>query len=66
MLHTKPQSHWPFGSGEEDFKGFYQIWVWRPSLSCDTDPRTNVRSPDPWRLHMKFGFDWPSAFGEDV
>ena len=19
MLHTKPQDHWPFGSGEEDF-----------------------------------------------
>ena len=22
MLHTKPQGHWPFGSGEEDFEGF--------------------------------------------
>ena len=22
MLQTKPQGHWPFGSGEEDFKGF--------------------------------------------
>ena len=28
--------------------------------------RTNFRSPDPWRLHMKFGFDWPSGFGEDL
>ena len=22
MLYTKPQGHWPSGSGEEDFKGF--------------------------------------------
>ena len=22
MLHTKPQGHWPFGSGEENFEGF--------------------------------------------
>ena len=22
MLHTKPQGHWPFGSGEEDFEVF--------------------------------------------
>ena len=22
MLHTKPQGHWPFGSGVEDFEGF--------------------------------------------
>ena len=22
MLHTKPQGHWPIGSGEESFEGF--------------------------------------------
>ena len=22
-------------------------------------------SPFPWRLHMKFGFDWPSGFSEE-
>ena len=28
---------------------------------------TNFRSPFPRRLHIKFGFDWPSSFrGEDV
>ena len=27
--------------------------------------RTNFRSPIPLRLHMKFGFDWPSGFGEE-
>ena len=27
---------------------------------------TNFRSPFPRRLHIKFGFDWPSGFrGED-
>ena len=27
----------------------------------------NLCSPYPWRLHMEFGFDWPSGFiGEDV
>ena len=26
MLHTKPQGHWPFGSGEEDFWKFFTIY----------------------------------------
>ena len=30
-------------------------------------PRTDFRSPYPMRLHIKFGFDWPSGFrGEYV
>ena len=37
MLHTKFQDPRPLGSGEEDFKGFYHIWAWRPSWSCDLD-----------------------------
>ena len=28
-------------------------------------PRTNVCSPNPRRLHIKFGFDRPSGFGEE-
>ena len=28
-------------------------------------PRTNFRSPDPWRLHMEFNLDSPSGFGEE-
>ena len=28
-------------------------------------PRTTFCSPDPWRLHMKFGFGWPSGFGKE-
>ena len=36
MLHTKFRLNWPASSREEDFlKGFYQIWVWWPSWSCD-------------------------------
>ena len=34
MLHAKFQDHWTSGS-REDFKGFYHIWAWRPSWSCD-------------------------------
>ena len=38
MLHTKFRENRPAGSGEEDFlKGFYQIWAWWPSWSCDPD-----------------------------
>ena len=64
MLHTKFRENRPAGSGKEDFlKGFYHIWAWRPSWSCET----NFRSPYPRGLHIKFGFDWPSGFGgEDV
>ena len=65
MLNTKPQVHWPFGSGE-DFWRVFTIYGRSGHLSHVTQtPRTNFRSPDPWRLHMKFGFDWPSGFGEE-
>ena len=37
MLHTKFHENWPAVSGEEDFEGFYHIWAWRPSWSCDQD-----------------------------
>ena len=65
MLHTKFQGHRPFGSREEDSLRFYghgghlghvirTVW-------------TNFCFPIPRRLHMKFGFNWPSGFwGEDV
>ena len=35
MLHAKFQDHRTTGSGEENFKGFYNIWTWRPFWSCD-------------------------------
>ena len=34
------------------FLGFYHIWAWWPSWSCDQD----FHSPIPLKLHMKF--DW--------
>ena len=35
MLHINFQGHRPFDSREDDFLGFYHIWAWRPSWSCD-------------------------------
>ena len=64
MLHTKPQGQWPFGSGKEDFLRVCTIYGRGGHLGHVTQtPRTNF--PSPWRLHMKFGFDWPSGFGEE-
>ena len=66
MLHTKFVGNRCTGHGEEDcLRDFYHIRVWWPSWSCDPDARTNFRSPYPWRLHTKFGFDWPSGFVEE-
>ena len=66
MLHTKFRENRPGGSGEEDFVGFYHIWAWQPSWSCDPDA-VNIISPPPYprRLHIKFGFDWQSGFREE-
>ena len=48
MLHTKFHKNWPAGSGEEDFlKGFYHIWAWWPSWSCDLDFAIKLSSPLP-------------------
>ena len=48
MLHAKFQDHRISGSGEEDFfKGFYHIWAWRPSLSCDLDHLYKLSFPLP-------------------
>ena len=65
MLHTKPQGHWPFGSGE-DFLRVFTIYGCGGYLGDVTQtPRTNFCSPIPLRRHMKFGFDWPTGFGEE-
>ena len=59
MLHTKAQGHWPFGSGEEDFWKVFTIYGRGGHLGHVTQmPRTNFRSPDPWRLHMKWAISW--------
>ena len=38
-------SRCPIGSGEEDFKGFYHIWAWRPSWSCDPNSANKLSLP---------------------
>ena len=66
MLHTKPQGHLPFGSGEEEFWRFFTIYGRGSHLGHVTQtPQTNFHSPIPLKLHMKFDFDWPSSFGEE-
>ena len=53
MLHTKFRENRPAGS-EEDFEGFYHMRI-GGHLGHVTR-----------RFHIKFGFDWPSGFGEDL
>ena len=48
MLHTKFRGNRPSGSGAEDFlKGFYHIWAWWPSWSCDPDVANKISFPLP-------------------
>ena len=61
MLHAKLQNHRPSGSGEEDLKVF-AIYSHGGHLGHVTwIVYTNFRSSLLRMLHMKFGFDWPSA-----
>ena len=67
MIHAKFQDHGTSGSVLEKkiFKGFYHIWAWPPSWSCDLDHLYKLLFPFPRRLHMSFGIDWPICFRED-
>ena len=56
MLHAKIQDHRTSGSGEDDFKGFYHIWAWRPSWSCDLDHLYKLTFPLPKEAPHKI---WP-------
>ena len=63
MLHTKFHENQPAGSGEEDFLRVFTIYGRGGHLGHVTKmPRTKLHSPDPRRLHIKFGFDRPSRF----
>ena len=64
--HSKFQDHRTLGSEEEDFKGFGHIYVlaWRPSWPCNKDDFYKIYVLVPRRLHIKFGFDWPSGLRE--
>ena len=62
MLHTKSQSHLPFGSGE-DFLRVYTIYGNGGHLGHVTRTIwTNLVSLSLRSLHMKFDFDWPGGF----
>ena len=66
MLHTKFRENQPAGSGEEDFLRVFTIYGRGGHLGHVTHmPRTKCCSPYPRRLHIKFGFDRPSGFGEE-
>ena len=47
MTYAKIQPQGILGSGEEDFKGFYHIWAWRPSWSTSQDHFSNLSFPQP-------------------
>ena len=47
VLHTKPQGHLPFGSGENDFKGFLPYMGGWPSWSTDPDAANKFSFPQP-------------------
>ena len=48
MLHTKFRGNPPAGSGRIRFlKGFYHIWAWRPSWSCDPNAANKIMFPLP-------------------
>ena len=65
MLHTKFRDNRPAGSGE-NFRRVFTIYGRGGHLGHVTQmPRTNFRSPYPKRLHIKFGFDRASSFGEE-
>ena len=67
MLHAKFQDHRTSGSGEEDFLSFLPYMGMAAILVSDLDHLYKLSFPFPRRLHIRFGFDWPSAFrGEDV
>ena len=47
MLHIKFRGNPPAGFGEEDFEGFYHIWAWQLSWSCDPDAANKISFPLP-------------------
>ena len=54
MLHTKFRGNRSTASGEEAFfKGFYHIWAWRPSWSCDQHHVIKFSFSCTWKLTNK-------------
>ena len=66
MLHTKFRGNRPADSGE-DFLVVFTIYGRGGHLGHVIKiPRINFRPPYPWMLQIKFQFDWPSGFREDL
>ena len=59
MLHTKFHGN----LSEKISEGFYLIWTWRPSWSCDPDAANKLSFPLPKEAPHKF---WPRSFGGDL
>ena len=47
MLHTKFREIGLPVQEKKIFSGFYHIWAWRPSWSCDQDPANKLSFPLP-------------------
>ena len=70
-VNRKALSLCPFVASFKNISLFFIffIHVYSPGAGADSPLCVCVGeggSPDPWRLHMKFGFGRPSGFGEDV
>ena len=67
MLPAKYQSNMPGGSGEEDFRIVFIIYGHGGHLEFRFKIILAIfRSPSAWRLHMKFGYTWPTGFKGEV
>ena len=66
MLQTKFQNHRPSCSEEEDFLKVFAIYSNGGYLGHVTLTNyTNFNSLFLRKLHIKFGFDWPSSSREE-
>ena len=67
MLPAKYQSNQPGGSAEEVVWIVFIIYGHGGYLEFRIMTFLAIfRSPNPWRLHMKFGYIWPSGFRGEV
>ena len=67
MLHAMFHGNRSTGSGEEDFLKAFTIYGDGSHVGHVTKiVLKTFRSPDPWRLHIKFGYNWPTGFRGDV
>ena len=67
MLHAKFQDHRNFDSKEEDCSMIFYIYGYGSHLRlCDLDHLYKFLFPSKRMLHIKFGFDRPSGFGEET